>query len=219
MDMTRLILALLACCVCFSVSSKDFTRFSTAKKHLIKTLPNNAKSLYCGCDIKKQGKKLVPDPTGCGYVPRNTFTRSGKVNQRALRIEWEHIVSAWEFGHQLQCWQNGGRKNCRKVSEKFRKMEADINNLAPVIGEINADRSNYRFGMLGEAATQYGQCDVKVNFKQRVVEPPFYARKQIADAYAYMQKTYGLKISKQQQKLFNAWQKQDLALKDTVQKM
>jgi deoxyribonuclease-1 len=85
MDMTRLILALLACCVCFSVSSKDFTRFSTAKKHLIKTLPHNAKSLYCGCDIKKQGKKLVPDPTGCGYVPRNTFTRSGKVNQRALR--------------------------------------------------------------------------------------------------------------------------------------
>jgi len=58
MDMTRLILALLACCVCFSVSSKDFTRFSTAKKHLIKTLPHNAKSLYCGCDIKKQGKRL-----------------------------------------------------------------------------------------------------------------------------------------------------------------
>jgi deoxyribonuclease-1 len=219
MDMTRLILALLACCVCFSVSSKDFTRFSTAKKHLIKTLPHNAKSLYCGCDIKKQGKKLVPDPTGCGYVPRNTFTRSGKVNKRALRIEWEHIVSAWEFGHQLQCWQNGGRKNCRKVSEKFRKMEADINNLAPAIGEINADRSNYRFGMLGGAATQYGQCDVKINFKQRVVEPPFYARKKIADAYAYMQKTYGLKISKQQQKLFNAWQKQDLALKSTIQKM
>lgn len=219
MDMTRLILALLACCVCFSVSSKDFTRFSTAKKHLIKTLPNNAKSLYCGCDINKQGKKLVPDPTGCGYVPRNTFTRSGKINQRALRIEWEHIVPAWEFGHQLQCWQNGGRKNCRKVSAKFRKMEADINNLAPAIGEINADRSNYRFGMLGEPATQYGQCNVKVNFKQRVVEPPLYARKQIADAYAYMQKTYGLKISKQQQKLFNAWQKQDLALKNTTNKL
>ena len=73
--------------------------------------------------------------------------------------------------------------------------------------------------MLGEPATQYGQCHVKVNFKQRVVEPPFYARKQIADAYAYMQKTYGLKISKQQQKLFNAWQKQDLALKNMTNKL
>lgn len=136
MDMTRFILALLACCVCVSVSAEQFTRFSTAKRHLIKTLPDNAKSIYCGCDIKKEGKKLVPDPSNCGYIPRNTLTRSGKVNVRALRIEWEHIVPAWEFGHQLQCWQDGGRKNCRKVSAKFRKMEADINNLAPAIGEV-----------------------------------------------------------------------------------
>jgi len=128
-------------------------------------------------------------------------------------------MPAWEFGHQLQCWQNGGRKNCRKVSAKFRKMEADINNLAPAIGEINADRSNYRFGMLSENAAQYGRCKVKVNFKQRVVEPPFYARKRIADTYAYMQKTYGLKISDKQQKLFDAWQKQAFADKSSASKL
>ena len=219
MDMTRFILALLACCVCVSVSAEQFTRFSTAKRHLIKTLPDNAKSIYCGCDIKKEGKKLIPDPSNCGYIPRNTLTRSGKVNVRALRIEWEHIVPAWEFGHQLQCWQDGGRKNCRKVSAKFRQMEADINNLAPAIGEINADRSNYRFGMLNEKATQYGRCEVKVNFKQRVVEPPVYARKRIADTYAYMQKTYGLKISDKQQKLFNAWQKQAFADTSSASKL
>ncbi|WP_282131123.1 endonuclease [Pseudoalteromonas aliena] len=217
--MTRFILALLACFLCASVSGEQFTRFSTAKKHLIKTLPKDAKSIYCGCDIKKQGKKLVPDPTNCGYVPRNTLTRSGKVNVRALRIEWEHIVPAWEFGHQLQCWQNGGRKNCRKVSAKFRQMEADINNLAPAIGEINADRSNYRFGMLNEKATQYGRCEVKVNFKQRVIEPPVDARKRIADTYAYMQKTYGLKISDKQKKLFNAWQQQAFAAQGDTKKL
>ena len=219
MDMLKFILAFVACCICFSASSEEFTRFSTAKRHLIKTLPENAKSLYCGCDIKKQGKKLIPAPSNCGYIPRNTLTSSGKVNVRALRIEWEHIVPAWEFGHQLQCWQNGGRKNCRKVSAKFRKMEADINNLAPAIGEINADRSNYRFGMLSENATQSGRCEVKVNFKQRVVEPPFYARKRIADTYAYMQKTYGLKISDKQQKLFDAWQRQAFANKSSTSKL
>ncbi len=209
--MPHFIFALLLCVISFTINAEQFTRFSSAKKHLIKTLPTNAKSIYCGCDIKRKGKKLVPDATHCGYVPRNTFTRSGNVNQRALRIEWEHIVPAWEFGHQLQCWQDGGRKNCRKVSAKFRMMEADINNLAPAIGEINADRSNYRFGMLAQNANQYGRCEVKVNFKQRVIEPPVYARKRIADAYAYMQKTYGLKISNQQQKLFNAWQQQAYA--------
>lgn len=219
MDMTRFILVLLAVFASFSLAAEQFTSFSSAKKHLIKNLPENAKSIYCGCDIKKQGNKLVPDPTHCGYVPRNAVTRSGKVNQRAHRIEWEHIVPAWEFGHQLQCWQHGGRRNCRKVSEKFRQMEADINNLAPAIGEINADRSNYRFGMLSENTNQYGRCEVKVNFKQRVIEPPFYARKQIADAYAYMQKTYGLKISAKQQQLFDAWQRQAYAAKTDSKKL
>ena len=37
--------------------------------------------------------------------------------------------------------------------------------------------------------------------------------------YAYMQKTYGLKISDKQQKLFNAWQKQAIALQDDTKKL
>lgn len=213
--MPHFIIALVLLCVSNSLYAEQFTSFYSAKKHLINTLPNNATSLYCGCEIKRQGKKLIPDPTACGYVPRNAVTRSGKPNARATRIEWEHIVSAWEFGHQLQCWQDGGRKNCIKVSAQFRKMEADINNLAPAIGEINADRSNYRFGMITGSANQYGRCPVKVDFKQRVIEPPFYARERIASAYFYMQKTYGLKISDKQQKLFTAWQNQALAARNS----
>jgi deoxyribonuclease-1 len=116
-------------------------------------------------------------------------------------------VSAWEFGHQLQCWQDGGRKNCRKVSAKFRKMEADTNNLAPAIGEINGDRSNYRFGMLPSTELKHGACPVKVDFKKRTVEPPDFAKKRIADTYFYMHKIYGLKLSKKQQQLFTTWQK------------
>ena len=67
--------------------------------------------------------------------------------------------------------------------------------------------------MITGDANQYGRCQVKVDFKQRLVEPPFHARKRIADAYFYMQKTYGLKISDKQQKLFTAWQNQALAAK------
>lgn len=188
---------------------KEFSSFSQAKKYLNKTLPKDASTLYCGCKIKRQGKKLIPDADSCGYEPRKPYTHAGKPNSRAMRIEWEHIVSAWEFGHQLQCWQDGGRKNCRKVSAKFRKMEADINNLAPAIGEINGDRSNYRFGMLPNAVLKHGACPVKVDFKARTVEPPDFAKKRIADAYFYMQSTYGLKLSKKQQQLFTTWQKKD----------
>lgn len=189
------------------VSAQEFKSFSTAKKHLISQVTNETKTIYCGCSIKKEGKKLTPITEPCGYKPRLELTRSGNVNERAKRIEWEHIVPAWEFGHQLKCWQDGGRKNCRKNSDKFKKMEADINNLAPAIGEINGDRSNYRFGMLSNTPKRYGSCDVKIDFKQRVIEPPVKARKRIAEAYFYMQSTYGLKISNKQLKLFNAWLK------------
>jgi deoxyribonuclease-1 len=46
-----------------------------------------------------------------------------------------------------------------------------------------------------------------VDFKRRTVEPPDFAKKRIADAYFYMHKTYGLKLSKKQQQLFTTWQK------------
>ena len=188
-----------------SAIGKEFHSFSSAKKHLISQVTDKTKTIYCGCSIKKEGKKLTPITNECGYKPRLELTRSGKINVRAKRIEWEHIVSTWEFGHQLQCWQNGGRKNCRKTSEKFKKMEADINNLAPAIGEINGDRSNYRFGMLSNTPKRYGFCDVKIDFKQRAIQPPIKARKRIAEAYFYMRSTYGLKISDKQLKLFNSW--------------
>lgn len=188
----------------FSLAS-EFKSFSSAKKHLSKQLSEDSKTIYCGCKIKRIGKKLVPNSGSCGYTPRNEFTKKGKINQRAKRIEWEHIVAAADFGSQLQCWQYGGRKNCKKVSAKFRKMEADINNLAPAIGEINADRSNYRFGMIAGEPRKYGTCDVEIDFKQRVIEPPPEARKRVAEAYFYMERTYGLKISKKQKKLFDTW--------------
>jgi deoxyribonuclease-1 len=189
-------------------SANNFSSFYQAKKYLSQKVNNNTRTLYCNCSIKKLGKKLVPDAASCGYSPRLPYTRSGKVNKRAQRIEWEHIVSAWEFGHQLQCWQEGGRKHCRKASATFRRMEADIHNLAPAIGEINGDRSNYRFGMLPDTERQHGACPVKIDFKLRRIEPPEYARARIAKAYFYMEKTYGLKISPQQRKLFQAWQQQ-----------
>jgi deoxyribonuclease I len=205
MNIFKQVLALAFIFWCSNSLASEFKSFSSAKKYLSKQVNTETKTIYCGCSIKKQRKKLIPDPASCDYVPRNEFTKKGKVNARAKRIEWEHIVPAWEFGHQLQCWQNGGRKNCKKVNKQFKKMEADINNLAPAVGEINADRSNYRFGMIEGEKRAYGACDVEIDFKQRVIEPPPESRKKIAETYYYMKKTYGLKISKKQQKLFNAW--------------
>ncbi|QTH70183.1 endonuclease [Pseudoalteromonas xiamenensis] len=183
----------------------DIDNFSEAKTYLRTHLPKDAQTFYCGCDIKKKGKKLEPDLESCGYKARNPTLKNGHPNPRVHRIEWEHIVSAWEFGHQLQCWQDGGRKNCIKVSEQFRLMEADIHNLVPAVGEVNGDRSNYKFAMLPQEKGRYGLCDMKIDFKNKLVEPPMRARKKIAEAYFYMEKKYGLQISDKQRKLYQVW--------------
>ncbi|WP_394201355.1 endonuclease [Shewanella waksmanii] len=169
-----------------------------AKSIYADSLPHQ--SFYCGCYIDIQGKKWIPDLASCGYQVR-------KQQKRAQRIEWEHVVPAWELGHQRQCWQQGGRKHCAKTDSQFKKMEADLHNLVPAIGEVNGDRSNYRFSQWNAKPEQYGACQMTVDFKGRKVQPPAASRGQIARTYLYMQQTYGLAISNSQLKLFKAWDK------------
>lgn len=185
--------------------------FAKSKKHLNLEVYHDQKvSFYCGCSYKtievtnKSGKKRrkeAVDHESCGYEPR-------KNARRATFIEWEHIVPAWKFGHQLKCWQDGGRKNCRK-DPVFKVMEADMFNLVPAIGEANGDRSNYRFGMIEGESRRYGACDFEVDFKQKVAEPTKSVRGDIARAYFYMRDQYGIKLSKQQIKLLTVWGKVD----------
>ncbi|WP_379910950.1 endonuclease [Marinobacterium aestuariivivens] len=184
--------------------------FSQAKRALADQIySGNQKTFYCGCDYaeapvpgKPNRTRLTPDATSCGLEPRKNANRSG-------RIEWEHVVPAWEFGHQLQCWQDGGRKACKK-DPTFRAMEADLYNLVPTVGELNGDRSNFRYGMIEGEPRAYGQCDFEVDFKARVAEPAENVRGDVARIYFYMEDRYGMKISRKQRQLFEAWSKQDL---------
>ncbi|EAC1441340.1 deoxyribonuclease [Campylobacter coli] len=135
--------------------------------------------------------------------------KKGKINQRIKRIEWEHIMPAQNFGKHLPCWKEGGRKAC-KNDPTFAKMEADKQNLVPAIGEINGDRSNFRYA---EAPTnlkytQYGNCKVYTDFKAKRFYPANYSKGWIARSYLYMSKTYNIRLSDQERKLMEAWDKQ-----------
>jgi len=201
------VLALLFLLASFSIEALSFSQAKTRLKSIYKIQPT---SFYCGCDIKWQSKKkLVPVASSCGYEPRNEYTKKGYVNQRAKRIEWEHVVPAWEFGHQLQCWQKGRRKYCAKNSNVYKHMEGDLHNLVPAIGEVNADRSNFKYGLINKEKRVYGKCDVEVNFKGRIFEPAPNVRGDIARTYFYFEQKYGLKISRKQKQLYTAWDKSD----------
>lgn len=159
---------------------------------------------YCGCNwafYKRNASGGKTDLASCGYQVRAQ-------QNRAERIEWEHIMPAHSFGQQRQCWQKGGRKNCVANDPVFSKMEADMHNLTVSVGEVNADRSNYRFSVLPGTEKQYGKCDVKIDFKQRAAEPRDEVKGMAARTYFYMHDRYNLRMSEQQSRLFMAWDKQ-----------
>ncbi|MFP1723402.1 deoxyribonuclease I [Lonsdalea quercina] len=180
-----------------SAFSQEIHSFTQAKAAAVKINRDVPGSFYCGCRIIWQGKKGIPDLQSCGYEVR-------KNANRANRIEWEHVVPAWQFGHQRQCWQNGGRKNCEQ-DEVYREMETDLHNLEPAIGEVNGDRGNLMYNQWNGSEKQYGQCEMKIDFKNKMVEPPERARGPIARTYFYMRDRYHLTLSRQQTQLFEIW--------------
>ncbi|MGX5728261.1 endonuclease [Metapseudomonas otitidis] len=171
--------------------------FQEAKEAAWKLYASHPVEFYCGC--RYSGNKV--DLKSCGYVPRTNA-------KRASRIEWEHIVPAWVIGHQRKCWQNGGRENCARHDDAYRRAEADLHNLVPSIGEVNGDRSNYGFGWLPQAPSQYGACPMVVDFKARKAMPRQQIRGMIARTYFYMSERYGLRLSRQDRQLYTAWNKQ-----------
>lgn len=204
--MTRLITAAISLLLSITTLADAPTTFTAAKvaakqKIFFDQAQSDNGELYCGCKWKwvgKSGGRI--DPESCGYETR-------KQQARADRIEWEHIVPAWVFGHQRQCWQNGGRKNCVADDPVFRAMEADLFNLYPSVGEVNGDRSNFQYGIV-RRAPQYGTCGTRVDFSGKAAEPRDEVKGLVARSTFYMYDRYGLSMSRQQQQLLMAWDRQ-----------
>ncbi|MFQ0971660.1 endonuclease [Gilliamella sp. BG1] len=114
--------------------------------------------------------------------------------------------AAENFGRHLQCWRDGGRKACKK-DVTFNLMEGDMHNLQPAIGEVNGDRSNYRYSQFTDKFNQYGQCKTTVDFKERKFQPRDEIRGMIARTYLYMSDKYKINLSNQEEKLMTAWDK------------
>jgi deoxyribonuclease-1 len=186
----------------FSARGSAFS-FGRSKRLLAtKVYPSHQKAFYSNCDYTVKEKKLIPIHKTCGFTYR-------KNKNRSERIEWEHVVPAWHFGHQLRCWQNGGRMACRQTNTKFKQMEADMHNLVPAIGEINGDRSNFKYAMIEGEKRVYGKVDMEILFSKKHAEPTKAIYGDIARTYFYMRDGYGLRLSKKQEKMLIAWNNLD----------
>lgn len=202
--------ALVLSSLIFSTNAQAVESFAKAKKILpsiyyeLQQKYGYTSTIYCGCELSYKGSgknvRWSLDLESCGYEARKNL-------KRAQRIEVEHVMSAWEFGHNLKCWRDGGRKNCGENSQ-FDEMEGDLHNLYPAVGEVNGDRGNFQFTDMGAKPNQYGQCQMYVDFKNKKAQPPQDAKGPIARAHLYMAEQYNIRLSDGQRKLYETWNKQ-----------
>lgn len=194
----------------FSVSAQNtrIEKFEEAKTLAWKIHEEQPFTLYCHCRYSSR----KPDLKSCGYKPV-------RAKGRAQKIEWEHVVPAEAFGRSFKEWREGsaacvkrgkkfrGRKCARKNSE-FSRMESDLYNLWPEIGELNGLRSNFSVAALTGSKYDFGACKAKI--QDRKFEPMDPAKGIVARTYLYMEKAYPGRgvVSDKNRKLLDAWDRQ-----------
>ncbi|WP_246047910.1 endonuclease [Leptospira ilyithenensis] len=192
----------------------EITDYPTAKKVLKRIYRKVGVDFYCGCrfddDEELAGRFRID--TSCGLSARTA-------SPRAFLIEWEHIVPAYSFGKDRECWTRKdcefagkkirGRKCCERTDSDFKLIEADLHNLVPVPGEINNDRAHYFFGEIEGEKRDYGTCDFEVDFKNQIAEPREEIRGDIARIFFYMEKQWNIAIPFDKRTLYEKWNKLD----------
>jgi deoxyribonuclease-1 len=102
-----------------------------------------------------------------------------------------------------------GRACCARVDRTFKRIEADLHNLTPAVGELNGDRSNSHYGLVAGERRDYGACNFEIGSKPKVTEPRDEVRGDAARIWLYMADTYKIKLTTAQRDLFEAWSKAD----------
>ena len=122
-------------------------------------------------------------------------------------INIEHVFPMGWVTHTLNC---GRRKECRRNSDLFNQIEADLHNLYPARSDINEERSSIAFGMISGEKRKFGSCDFEVQHRRpRLVEPREHVRGNIARAMFYMADTYDLTLFDKQIETLEKWNKAD----------
>lgn len=162
-------------------------------------------TFYCECPMTSHqdndGSGDV-DPAACGYDGPDTH------RHRATRIEWEHIVPASLMpARQFDCWVNGGRDDCERDSQEARDMIFDLHNLVPSIGQVNALRSNDRYGEIEGEEREFGACAIED--KRGLFEPANEQRGDAARIWLYMNWKHHVEIPEDELRMFIRWHEAD----------
>ena len=158
-------------------------------------------TFYCGCEMTSHddsdGSGNV-DHTACGYEGPDTHSH------RADRLEWEHVVPASLMpARYFRCWVDEGRDHCERNSQESRDMIFDLHNLVPSVGQVNALRSNDRYGEIEGEEREFGSCTVED--QKGLFEPADDQRGDVARVWLYMNWKHGVEIPEDELRMFIRW--------------
>lgn len=113
---------------------------------------------------------------------------------RKVSIKWTHAIPASFYGRQFACMNEpmcskyngekyGGERCCRMTNNKYLQMEADLQNIVPLL-------SNRKKIPLLESVTEKKKGD-------------------LARIYLYFNEQYGINLDYEQQIMFYKWHKKD----------
>lgn len=168
---------------------------------------DNKKTLYCNIPFDENNNLIIPE-----------WFDVSKVADRSHRIEIEHVIPAEKFGLYIKQWWKGdplcmdkngepfkGRRCAEKTSRIFRLMQADMYNLYPSVGSLNAIRAQYDFGEFPKFfPSLYKGCQIKL--ADGKIEIPDTAKGTVARTYLYFQEQYPFfKLSAKELQLFQKW--------------
>ena len=196
--------------------------FNSAKEYserlILSEMDNyTIKTLYSQIPLKYVYKTTFPKFPGKPkidiiLVPIEDRYSSSSYESRSHTIEWEHVVPAywfrtadpfikqsWDEGHPKCITSAGkvykGRTCVKKVSPLFKQMEADMYNLEPALGSLNAIRSDSNFGLIDGEDRPFGALiDFETDRDKDIIEPTDSIRGKVARIMIYMNKKYGVQF-------------------------
>ncbi len=165
--------------------------WGTAKKWARDTIyAGHNTTFYCGCGYTpNSGSGGTVSHTACNYDDGDSDVKN---KARAVVMEWEHVVPAslmparsfvcWNAG--LPACSKGSRSCCEKHDLNARVMIFDLHNMVPSVGQVNALRSNKRYGLVDGEERELGACDFE--WTREVAEPPLVKQGEVARIWLYM---------------------------------
>jgi deoxyribonuclease-1 len=187
--------------------------FNEAKRILYEQIyADHRQTLYCNCSFSRS-KRINLNSCDLNRLRRE---------QRALRVEAEHVFPAAQMGNFRSCWRHpglfkdcltdegkpiSGRKCCEQVDKTFRAAHNDLYNLYPAMGFLNGQRRDYPWDLTDTA--EFELCGVSLDKQNRIAQPPVAIRGELARTMLYMQSTYQLPLEDAALQRYRDWDQHD----------